>query len=81
MGQRYVRFPKEVVQFLTGNYESDEEIVLPLFRELDVYEEAEFRRHARENYVVGSEIHDEVYHPVWCDEARLMNSEAGLSAG
>jgi hypothetical protein len=51
--------------------------VVPLFRELNPEEEAEFRQNARENYVVGTEI-NEVFHPVWRDEARKMNDEASF---
>lgn len=54
----------------------DRTVVTPLFRELDAEEEKAFRQHARENYVVGSEINP-VNHPVWRDEATKMNSEAG----
>lgn len=50
-------------------------IVTPLFRELNPEEEASFRQHARETYVVGTEI-NEINHPVWKDEARIMNDEA-----
>lgn len=74
-GQKYIRFPKEVNAFLTGNRAETEEAVLPRYRELSHVEEQSFRRHARENYVVGSPI-NEVYHPVWQDEARRMNAEA-----
>lgn len=74
-GQRYITFPKEVTQFLTGDYTSEEEVTLPLFKELSEDEEAAFRRHARENYKIGDEI-SEVFHPVWADEARRMNAEA-----
>lgn len=74
-GQKYVRFPKQVNSFLTGNYAETEEAVLPLFRELSYVEEQSFRLHARENYVVGTPI-NEGFHPIWQDEARKMNSEA-----
>ena len=46
----------------------------PLFQELSVEEEIEFRAHARENYEPGMPI-DEIFHPVWKDEARKMNKE------
>lgn len=62
-------------QIITFHLE-DETITTPLFRELDAEEETAFRKHARENYVVGEEI-SEILHPVWKDEARRMNEEAG----
>lgn len=74
-GQQYIRFPKEVTRFLTGDYDSAEDIVLPLFKELSPEEEISFRWHARENYHVGDLINGDIFHPVWCDEARKMNTE------
>ena len=76
--QKYIRFPKEVVQFLSGDYTLDHEVVMPLFRELDEREETAFREYTRQTYVVGTPI-DEVWHPVCQDEARAMNREAGLA--
>ena len=55
----------------------DRTITTPLFRELPPEEEKAFRQHARENYVIGSEINP-VVHPVWQDEARKMNAEVCL---
>lgn len=78
-GQVFIRFPKEMTRFLTGDYEASEEIVLPLFRELLAEEELVVRRHARENYQPGDPI-NEVYHPVWRDEAQKMNDELRGSA-
>ena len=49
---------------------------VPLFRNLTPEEEISFRKHARETYVIGTDINP-VNHPVWRDEARLMNEEAG----
>ena len=85
-GQQHVRFPVEVSAFLDGNYQAMlhgnyvgvEEIVMPLFMELDPNTEQQFRDSARSAYVVGTEIED-LYHPVWKDEARRMNAEAGLA--
>ena len=74
-GQRTITFPKQVVRFVTGDYTSEEEVMMPLFRELSTEEETAFRQHARENYRIGGEI-SEVFHPVWADEARKMNEEA-----
>ena len=73
--QVLITFPKEVTQFMTGDYESSDEVTLPLFRALNPEDEAAFRKHARENYVIGEPINS-VYHPVWRDEARKMNVEA-----
>lgn len=83
--QKYVRFPKEVRAMLDGNYramlhgdyEGVEEMVVPLFRELSSEEEGEFRAHARANYRLGDEI-DDIFHPIWKDEANLMNEEASI---
>lgn len=74
-GQVYLRFPKEVNAFLTGNPRETEEAVVPLFQQLSPEREAEFRAHTRSTYVVGTEI-NEVHHPVCQDEARIMNEEA-----
>jgi hypothetical protein len=49
----------------------------PLFRTLTEEEVAEFRAHARENYVVGSEI-NETWHPVYQQECIKMNAEAKI---
>lgn len=75
-GQVYLRFPREVDQMLHNKYLSEaEELVLPLFQELDAEAEASFRQNAREKYHVGDEI-SSLFHPVWQDEARRMNAEA-----
>ena len=50
-----------------------------LFRELDPEEEASFRQHARETYEIGMPI-EELFHPVWKDEARKMNKEIADAA-
>lgn len=44
------------------------------FRTLTAEEEIEFRRWARENYVVDSKTND-LYHPCVQDECRKMNEE------
>ena len=79
-GQQYIRFDAKVYSWLTGDYENPTEFIVPLFRVLSEDEEAQFRKHARENYEVGSEI-NETFHPVWVDEARKMNAEAVWSLG
>jgi len=78
-GQKYITFGAEVNTFLTGQVQ-EEPIDMPLFRELDPEEEAAFRKHAREHYVLGDPI-EEIYHPIWCDEARKMNEEAASPPG
>lgn len=67
---------QQTVHFHVG----EETIVTPLFRELSPEDEAGFRQHARENYSVGTPI-DNVYHPVWRDEAKKMNKEYGFDVG
>ncbi|MBT4637532.1 MAG: hypothetical protein HN745_10100 [Deltaproteobacteria bacterium] len=57
--------------FGTGAYESTSS----LFRNLTAEEVKEFRAHARENYVVGTEI-NEVHHPVYQYECMQMNADA-----
>ena len=46
-----------------------------LFRSLSEKEVEEFRKHARENYLVGTNIND-VWHPVYRDECMKMNAES-----
>lgn len=48
-----------------------------MFRLLNEKEESEFRRWARRNYTIGSEI-SEVWHPVVQDECRRMCEESGV---
>lgn len=71
--QQYLPISAEVDSILTG-CKSGADRAYPMFRELSLEEEQEFRTHARENYVVGSPIY-EINHPVWKDEARKMNEE------
>lgn len=73
--QKVIEFSAEVNAFLTGNRLETEPAIVPLFEDLSTEDEASFRKHARENYVVGEQI-NELYHPVWKDEARKMNEEA-----
>lgn len=73
-GQQYLWFPAQVNSMLTGDYLNTEPIVVPLFRGLSPEEEKQFRDSARESYVPGEAI-NEVYHPIWKDEARKMNAE------
>jgi hypothetical protein len=63
--------PMEKNKFGTGAYESTSS----LFRSLTAEEVEEFKAHARENYVVGTEIKD-VFHPVYQYECLVMNAEA-----
>ena len=58
-------------EFGNGSYESKSS----LFKSLTAEEVEEFRKHARENYVVGTEIND-VWHPVYQFECMQMNAEA-----
>lgn len=46
-----------------------------LFRDLSPEEEKDFRQWARDTYQVGEPIQDGVWHPVVCDECRLINEE------
>jgi len=46
-----------------------------LFRSLSGEEVAEFRKHARNNYRVGTQISD-LWHPVYKGECMEMNAEA-----
>jgi hypothetical protein len=48
-----------------------------LWRLLNDSEEREFRMHARQNYVVGTNV-DTLFHPVYLHECYLMNKEAGI---
>jgi len=45
-----------------------------MFRELNEEEEKEFKKWARENYVLGEKV-NEAYHPVVQQECDLMNRE------
>ena len=58
-------------KFGNGSYESTSS----LFRDLSPNEVEEFRTHARENYVVGTEV-NELHHPVYQFECMQMNAEA-----
>jgi len=49
------------------------------FRELSPMEELDFRQHARATYVIGDPI-PEIYHPVWRDEAKMMNKEVAAES-
>lgn len=76
-GQQYLKFDRVTTAMVTGDWTSGEEMVVPLFKELSKDEEQPYRDHARANYVVGTEI-ETVFHPIWQDECRRMNEEAGL---
>ena len=45
-----------------------------MFRELNETEEKEFKKWARENYTIGTEINT-AFHPVIQEECELMNTE------
>jgi hypothetical protein len=51
--------------------------VCPIFKNLSLKEEAEFRQSARENYKPLTEISG-VWHPVYQDECVIMNREYGM---
>lgn len=76
-GQQYLQFDKRTTAIVTGDWESGNEMVVPMFRELDEEEIKKFRTHARENYVVGTPI-EPLFHPIWQAEAQAMNEEAGI---
>ena len=50
-----------------------------MFRELSPMEELEFRQHARATYVIGDPINS-LFHPVWRDEAAMMNKEVAAES-
>jgi len=77
-GQKYITFSPTVASIVTGNWKDPEPITLPLFRELDPEEDKDFRQWSRNNYTPGEEIPD-FWHPACQDEARRMNTEAGVS--
>jgi predicted RNA-binding Zn-ribbon protein involved in translation (DUF1610 family) len=76
-GQKYIQFPKEVAQVIADDPTIEEDVLVPLYRELSEQEEAEFRQHARDTYRPGDVI-EEFFHPIWVQEARKMNEEAGI---
>lgn len=73
--ERVVEILKQVADLMpvdtTESYISDN----PMFKSLDVDEVADYKKWARDNYVVGTEINS-VWHPVIQAECRLMNEVA-----
>lgn len=59
----------------TGTEISGYESTNPLFRSLSAEEVSEFRQHAKDHYVIGSEISD-LWHPAYRQACEEINAEA-----